>query len=109
MIDAAEMQVKPKRAPRGQREHELKSWPEFFQPTLDGVKTHDLRRADEREFQVGDRMRLREFDPVRSLYTGREMTVEITYITSAELPCALSKGALDPRFCILSIRKLTDR
>jgi hypothetical protein len=86
--------------------HNLKCWPEFFQAILEGRKTHDLRRSDDRVFGVGDRLRLQEFDPKAERYTGREFEVEITYMTSSDVPCALSGKALDPRFCILSIRKL---
>ena len=83
--------------------HELKCWPKFFEAIADGRKRHDLRRATDRDFQVGDYLRLREFDPAAQQYTGRQQLVEVTYITSSEQPCALSAGALDPDFCILSI------
>ena len=83
--------------------HRLKCWPEFFEPIRSGVKTHDLRRADDRAFAVGDRMLLEEYDPESKAYTGRTLVVRITYITSADLPCALSREALHPDFCILSI------
>jgi hypothetical protein len=86
--------------------HELKCWPEFFQAIAEGRKTHDLRRADDRTFRVHDLLKLREFDPKIERYSGREQTVEITYITSANVPCALSAQALDPAYCILSIKKL---
>lgn len=83
--------------------HELKSWPAFFDAIAAGAKRHDLRRADDRTFRVGDRLRLREFDPQLGQYTGREQVVEVTYITSAPAPCALSGEALHKDFCILSI------
>jgi hypothetical protein len=86
--------------------YELKSWSEFFEPILLGKKTHDLRRADDRNFEVGDVLLLREFNPQSSTYTGRELLVEVTYITSAKHPCALSEASLHRDFCILSIRKL---
>jgi Domain of unknown function (DUF3850) len=70
------------------------------------MKTHDLRRADDRNFRVGDIVRLNEFDPSSGRYTGRKLKVKITYITSAEMPCALSQSALHSDYCILSIRKL---
>lgn len=85
--------------------HELKCWPEFFEPISEDRKTHDLRRAGDRNFQIGDLLRLREFDPRTQAYTGREQLVEVTYITSAQVPCALSNGALDPGYCILSIKR----
>jgi hypothetical protein len=87
-------------------EHQVKSWPKFFEPTLAGVKTHDVRRVHDREYRAGDRMRLQEFDPETQNYTGRELVVEITYVTSAADPCALSEQAVDPNYCILSIRKM---
>jgi Domain of unknown function (DUF3850) len=87
--------------------HELKCWPQFFEAIAKGHKRHDLRRADDRDFRVGDRLRLREFDPGFKRYTGREQIVEVTYITSAKQPCALSEGALDPGYCILSIASVT--
>lgn len=83
--------------------HELKCWPEFFTAILNGEKKHDLRRSDDREFRVGELVRLREYDPVTQSYSGREQTVEITYITDDDLPCAFSSVALHPNFCILSI------
>jgi hypothetical protein len=87
-------------------EHSVKCWPQFFDPILSGEKTHDLRRADDRDFRVDDLLRLQEFDPKTNRYSGRELTVRITYITSAAHPCALSEDALHPDFCILSIKKL---
>ena len=86
--------------------HQLKCWPEFYQAILEGQKSHDLRRADDRRFRIGDVLCLREFDPRTERYTGREQKVKVTYITSADVPCALSK-ALDPAYCILSIKTLT--
>ena len=83
--------------------HELKCWPEFFEAIVAGAKKHDLRRGDDREFMVGDLIKLREYNPATKEYSGREQVVEITYMTAGETPCALSKQALHPDFCILSI------
>lgn len=88
--------------------HELKCWPHFFTEIGAGRKRHDLRRSHDRDFRVGDLMRLREFDPKVEAYTGRDQVVAITYITSADLPCALSRGALHPDFCILSIATVAE-
>lgn len=83
--------------------HHLKCWPQFFNEIVAGRKKHDLRRADDRNFRVGDVLVLEEYDPQSNDFTGRTLTVEVTYITSTDLPCALSKDALHPNFCILSI------
>jgi hypothetical protein len=84
-------------------EHRLKCWPGFFAAIISGKKTHDLRRADDRDFRVGDTLLLEEFNPRTRQYTGQKVRVHVTYITSAKSPCALSQRALHPDFCILSI------
>lgn len=101
-----EQQVASRNASRPAVEHQVKSWPHLFEATLRGEKTHDVRRSEERDYQVGDTLRLQEFDPESQRYTGRELIVRITYITSARFPCALSEGAIDPAYCILSITKV---
>jgi len=82
--------------------HEVKSWPKFFEPILRGVRTHELR-VNDRNYQVGDWMLLREYDPEISQYTGRDTFVAITSVTSAGEPCAVSADALHPSYCILSV------
>jgi hypothetical protein len=61
-------------------------------------------RHNDRDFRVGDLLRLREFDPTSQQYSGRELFVEVTYITSADVPCAISRRALHADFAILSIK-----
>lgn len=83
--------------------HELKCWPKFFAAIARGEKRHDLRRATDRDFRPGDHLLLREFDPSQNMYTGQTQIVLVTYVTSSDMPCALSEQALNPEFCILSI------
>jgi hypothetical protein len=47
---------------------------------------------------------LHEFDPDANHFTGEQCEVEITSMTSFAQPCAVSGEALNPDFCILSIR-----
>src|ERR1700722_8161700 len=105
MIDSAtEGHSEVSAAPaRGPLEHKVKSWPQFFEATLSGAKTHEVRRLTDRDYRVGDRLVLQEYSPTTKTYSGRELVLRITYITSAEAPCALSEEFLPPEFCILSI------
>ncbi|MEV6643685.1 DUF3850 domain-containing protein [Amycolatopsis sp. NPDC051371] len=86
--------------------HELKSWPSFFRPIVDGCRMHELRRND-RYFNVGDQLILREYEPECKIYTGSTCLVEVSSITSKDTPCAVSESALDPDFCILSIKLIS--
>lgn len=65
------------------RVHELKTWPEFFWPLLNGKKTAEYRKND-RNFAIGDTLRLREWSPDDG-YSGREACAVVTHITDGEL------------------------
>lgn len=84
-------------------DYEVKSWPWFFEPMCAGHKKHDMRDKRDRDYKIGDRMLLREWDPRTGEYTGREAIAMITYITSNDAPCAMSSNALDRNACILSV------
>lgn len=59
--------------------HELKTWPLYYQDMVYGPKNFEVRRND-RDFQVGDLLVLREFDPTTMEYSGREATRRVTYV-----------------------------
>lgn len=61
--------------------HELKTLPHFFEASLDGTKPFEIRKND-RDFHVGDRLHLHEWDDVRQVYTGSVITRTVTYITA---------------------------
>jgi hypothetical protein len=44
--------------------HELKCWPPYFERLLDGSKTFEVRK-DDRGYQTGDWLVLREWDPAK--------------------------------------------
>jgi hypothetical protein len=90
--------------------HELKTWPRFFQAICDGEKTFEIR-VDDRGFQRGDHVLLREWNPdVRcpcrdtatdhrldcARYTGRWVEAEIGFIT-ATLPRRGNNPGFDGR------------
>lgn len=93
--------------------HELKCHPEPFQAVLDWTKRFEWRKAD-RDYQVGDTLKLREWDPAWRThldmsigYTGRECTRTVTYI--------IREGFGIPEgYCIMGLsaphqwKKLTD-
>lgn len=58
--------------------HDLKTWPEFFTAITSGIKPFEVRK-DDRGFEVGDTLRLREWQPGVG-YTGAETTRVVTYI-----------------------------
>jgi hypothetical protein len=60
-------------------EHDLKTWPEYFQAIEDGSKTFEIR-IDDRGFKVGDTLLLREWDNERFIYTGRSLRRRVTYV-----------------------------
>ena len=57
--------------------HELKTYPHYFQQTMDGKKNWECRKND-RHFHVGDTVILKEWDNIT--YSGREIRGTITYI-----------------------------
>lgn len=84
-------------------EHQLKSWPEFFEPILLAVKTFELRKND-RYFKIGDRLHLREWEPRENRYTGRECWRDVVYILDGIGPGGIEplKG-LKQGYCILGL------
>jgi hypothetical protein len=67
------------------RVHDLKCWPAFFEPIYDGDKMFEVRKND-RGFQTGDLLTLREWDPERNYrsgaYTDRTLNMVISYVLS---------------------------
>jgi hypothetical protein len=87
--------------------HEVKSWTLFFEDILKGVRTSDIRYTGDRRYMVGDILLLKEWDPVKSVYTGRIAQAEITYIQQNKSnPCAISREALADDYAVLSIKLL---
>jgi hypothetical protein len=59
--------------------HELKTWNEYFEDVFIGKKTFEIRK-DDRGFKKEDTLVLKEWDPKKEQYTGREISRKITYI-----------------------------
>ena len=75
-------------------EHAVKTWPEFFAAARDGLKPFEYRRND-RQYQVGETLRLLEWDPKVKAFTGNEITRRITYV--------LAGHGIQEGFCILGV------
>lgn len=66
--------------------HELKTWPPYFQLVVEGIKRFEIRN-DDRQFNVGDILCLKEFEPDRTwaahpngVFTGRHIDVKVDYV-----------------------------
>lgn len=59
--------------------HELKTWQEYYVRIFMGSKNFEIRKND-RHFQVGDYLNLKEWDNEKQEYTGRELTRRVSYI-----------------------------
>ena len=57
--------------------HELKVLPDYFLAVSEGKKTFELRK-DDRGFEAGDLLLLREWDGEK--YSGRSVNCKVTYI-----------------------------
>lgn len=82
-------------------EHELKCYPDYFMEVWEGRKTFELRLND-RDFQQGDLIWLRAWNPSTQTYTGKELTRRAGYIMYGGvfgLPadmCIISLLEIDP-------------
>lgn len=77
--------------------HELKSWPEHFQPMWLGRKTWELR-IDDRDprFEVEDILLLKEWDPRTETYTGRTQRCIVLQISR-------NTHVIPKGYCIMSV------
>jgi hypothetical protein len=72
-------------------EHDLKVWVGYFDPIKDGIKTFEIRKND-RNYQVGDTLRLREYAPGPDEYTGRETRQLVVYMLNGDDPLGFAFG-----------------
>lgn len=87
--------------------HVLKCWPNYFQAIVEGRKNFEVR-YDDRGFQAGDKVTLREYDPngltESSSYSGREIEATIGYVLHNTPP--RSAEALVPGYVAFSLLDL---
>jgi hypothetical protein len=87
--------------------HELKTWPQFMGPIIDGGKPFELRK-DDRGFEPGDVLHLREWNPETEKYGPREALVEVTYIMLAfEIMGDLLDDYFEHPWVVMGVKLLT--
>jgi Domain of unknown function (DUF3850) len=87
--------------------HTLKTWPEFFGPINDGTKTFEIR-ANDRNFQVGDELRLREFKPCPKC-NGTMRVRDYTEMMNCDCKSTANPGGkFTRRSCIRRVTYITD-
>lgn len=77
--------------------HELKILPQYFKAVALGHKTFELRK-DDRNFQIHDKLILREWSKLG--YTGRQLERYVSYIFRGNGEYGLSEG-----YCILGLKR----
>lgn len=79
--------------------HHLKIIPVYFAAVLTGEKTFEIRSEDDKRFNVGDDVVLREFNPITKKYTGGRVLARITYVLRDVTEYGLKDG-----FCIFGFK-----
>lgn len=79
------------------RKHELKILPQYFERVVSGEKTFEIREND-RDFQTGDEIELKEFDKVMRKFTGRYVSGRISYIFHG------GEYGLEQGYCVFSFK-----
>lgn len=65
-------------------EHELKTWPDFFQQVWEGAKRFEIRK-DDRGYQANDTLLLREWSKAGG-YSGRAVRCDVPYLLGGRWP-----------------------
>lgn len=78
--------------------HELKCWSPWFEQVTHETKKFEVRK-DDREFEIGDVLHLRLYDPKTKKYQGCECLVFVQVVWRNIV--GLEKG-----YCIMSIQLL---
>ncbi len=79
------------------KRHDLKCWPEPFQAIWDGSKRHEVRIND-RDYNEGDELLLREFDSFTAKYTGRTIRAKVGYVTEG------GSWGLPDNLCVMTLQ-----
>lgn len=88
-------------------EHRLKIWPEFYEAILEGKKRCEIRREDDRQFNVDDTLNLEPYDPKERVYLQNPpIVVRITHIVREPfLPQGLAVMSFEVIKCMVGQSK----
>lgn len=78
------------------KKHRLKCWPVWFDQTVSDHKPFECRE-DDRGFDIGHTLWLREWDPLSKVYSGRVAVLLVTGVWHG-LP------GLSENYCIMSTK-----
>lgn len=78
--------------------HALKTIPEFYEGLESGEKTFEIRISD-RDFKLGDKLLLQEYNPETKKYTGKEQERIISYLLTDKQIEGIKQG-----YCILGFK-----
>lgn len=84
---------------KAMRVHELKTWTQQFDALRLGDKTHEVR-VNDRDYQEGDVLHLRAWNPRTQRYTGDELLARVTFITHG------GNFGLPESLCCMSVKVL---
>lgn len=79
--------------------HEVKVLPQFVKPIVTGRKQFEIRYND-RDYRVGDKLILKEWDEEKSEFTGVIIDCSITYLLKG------GQYGIEPRYVVLGIKLL---
>lgn len=77
--------------------HDLKILPEYFELVKNGYKDFEIRKND-RNYKIGDAVRLCEYDADKGEYTGNEIFSPIKYIFYGTGEYGVAEG-----YCIIGL------
>jgi hypothetical protein len=80
------------------KRHDLKCWPSHFELIEQGRKAFEVR-ANDRDFQAGDYVRLHLWDPLTRLYLGRYIGLRIRTLQQGTF-------GLPPTVCVFDWQNL---
>lgn len=76
--------------------HEIRCWPEYYEALLSHIKEFEVRIND-RDYQVGDTLLIKEWNAKTQKYTNRLLIRKITYILQGV-------HGLPKNICVMQLR-----